>query len=426
MKVFLCRRAEPLEKFQGSDQKMQLGKFNILLLALLVAAMAIVPIVSAINNEKAISSTTAQHIAEMHMQTVAKTSKNYAEWERGKLQPSTIYYDLMDQKTAYLFNVFVNGSYSGYILASATRDNYPVLEYSRGKVPDAEPETLSRSQSVVQSSIDTKTQKTGSPKLLYLGGTFYYAQYPVIDSRGTTVDTKTVDLHDNSVVNLTEQANLHPINADEQLAHDTEQAKKANQMWNSLEASNRNTSMAAAEVVSVAAGSKSIPGVPLYSQPLNNYCAPTSAAMVLSYWDSHGYPNIPDSSSTLISELATAMGTSTSSGTPIHNVDDGMRTVSTNHGYGSTLSFDEDGWVTFSDVTTEINANKPFVLTMWGGGTAYGRSQAYGDHSVAVIGYESYSSGDYVVVQDTWTPLTAVSLSYGNWLGALGGYSRPT
>ena len=80
---------------------------------------------------------------------------------------------------------------------------------------------------------------------------------------------------------------------------------------------------------------KSIPGVPLFSQPQNNYCAPTSAGMVMSYWDSHGYPNIPDSSTTLINELATAMSTSTSTGTFIYNVDNGMNTVSSNHGYGS-------------------------------------------------------------------------------------------
>jgi hypothetical protein len=401
-------------------------KIGVMLLALLLAAMVIVPMVSATTTENEVSSATAQHVAETHMHMVAKNSETYAEWENGVLQPSTVYYNLMDRKSAYLFDVYVNGVYSGYVLTSATRDNGPILEYSRGKVPDAEPKTLLRSQSAVQSSIDTKTQKIGSPKLLYLGGTFYYAQYPVIDSQGKTVEVKTVDLHDSSVVNLTEQAKLHPLNAAEQLAHDTERAEKANQMWNSLELSNGTTSLAAAQVASATVGSKTIPGVPLYSQPLNNYCSPTSAAMVLSYWDSHGYSNIPDSSATLISELATAMGTSTNSGTPNHNVYSGMNSVSATHGYGSRLSFIEDNWITFSDVTTEINANKPFVLSMWGGGTAYGRSQAYGDHSVAVIGYESYSSGDYVVIQDTWTPLTAVSLSYNSWAGAIGAYSRPT
>ena len=405
---------------------MKVFKWSVVLLALLLAGMATVPMVSAVPNGKDVDTATAQNIAEMHMQEVAKSSAVYADWEKGTLQQSTVYYDLMDRKTAYLFNVNVKGVYSGYILASATRDNYPILEFSRGKVPDAEPEKLSRSQNAVQSSIDVKTQKTGSPKLLYLGGTFYYAQYPVIDSRGSIVDTRTVDLSDNSVVNLTDQARINPVNTAEQITRETKRAKDANQIWSSLDNHTGNPALIPAKVLSAATGSKSIPGVPLYSQPQNNYCAPTSAGMVLSYWDSHGYPNIPDSSTTLINELATAMSTSTSTGTFIYNVNDGMNTVSSNHGCGSRLSFDEDIWVTFPDLTTEIDANKPFVLNMLGGGTAYGRSQAYGDHTVAGIGYESYSTGNYVVVQDTWTPLTAVSIAFGSWTGAVADYSRPT
>ena len=242
-------------KIAKGDENLQLRKWSVILLALLLAAMAMVPMATAAITEKEISSATAQHAAEMHMHMVAKNSVTYAEWEKGILQPSTVYYDLMDRKAAYLFNVYVNGAYSGYILTSAMRDNYPVLEYSRGKVPDAEPETLSRSRSAVQSSIDKNTQKTGSPKLLYLGGTFYYAQYPVIDSRGKIVETKMVDLHDNSVVNETDQVKLHPIKTDELLAHDTERANKANLMWNFFETDNGNTSMMAAHVVSAAAGS---------------------------------------------------------------------------------------------------------------------------------------------------------------------------
>jgi Peptidase_C39 like family len=281
------------------------------------------------------------------------------------------------------------------------------------------------SRQAALSSIDGKTQKLGSPKLLYLGGTFYVAQYQVIDARGNTTSTKNIDLSDSSVINLVEMEKKYPVNTEEQIARDAARVKMANQKWESLTGNAASVAIPAAPAVA-AYGSKSIPGVPLYSQPLNNYCAPTSAGMVLSYWDSHGYPGIPDNSYTLITELGTAMSTSTSTGTYIYNVDDGMNTVSSNHGYGSQLTFTEDSWVTFSDVTTEVNANKPFVLNMIGAGTAYGRSQAYGQHTVAVIGYESYSSGDYVVIQDTWTPLTAVSLAFNNWAGALADYSRPS
>jgi hypothetical protein len=399
-------------------------KHGVMLLVLLLAAMTMVPLVSADTGQD-VDQATAQHVAEIHMQTVAKTSEPYKEWATGTVQPSTIYYDLNDEKAAYLFHVSVNGHYSGYILISATRDNYPVLEFSRGTVPDADVETLARSRQMAQSSIDDKMQKVGSPKLLYLGGTFYFAQYPVTDIGGNPVASVTVDLSDNSVVDLEHLEKRYPVDADEQKIRDAAKAKSANQKWYALTGAVPSV-VAPAASAATTYGSKSIPGVPLYSQPLNNYCAPTSAGMVMSYWDSHGYPNIPDNSYTLITELGTAMGTSTSTGTFIYNVNDGMNTVSSNHGYGSQLSFDEDLWVTFPDVTTEVNANKPFVLNMLGGGTAYGRSHAYGDHTIAVIGYESYPYGNYVVVQDTWTPLTAVSLAFDNWLGAVADYSRPT
>lgn len=404
---------------------MNIPKIWVILLAMLLAAMAMVPIVSAIDNERDVDQATAQHIAEMHMQNVAKSSESYKEWSTGTVQPSTVYYDLNDRKAAYLFNVFVDGHYSGYILTSATRDNYPILEFSRGIVPNADSEKFSLSRQAAQSSIDETMQNVGSPKLLYLGGTFYFAQYPVTDAKGDAADPVIVDLSDNSVVDLTQLEKSYPLNSNEQKVREAARAISANQKWDELTGDNASGLVSTASA-SNAYGSKSIPGVPLYSQPLNNYCAPTSAGMVMSYWDSHGYPNIPDNSYTLITELGTAMSTSTSTGTYIYNVDNGMNTVSSNHGYGSQLSFSEDGWVTFSDVTTEVNANKPFVLNMLGGGTAYGRTQAYGDHSVAVIGYESYTSGNYVVIQDTWTPLTAVSLTFDNWLGAVADYSRPT
>jgi len=195
---------------------MNLSKIGVVLLALLLAGMAVVPCVSAVENENDVDQATAQHIAEMHMQSVATMSGDYKEWVTGTLQPSTVYYDLNDHKTAYLFDVSVDGLYSGYILTSATRNNYPILEFSRGKVPDAGPETLSRAQQAVQSSVDTKTQNVGSPRLLYLGGTFYFAQYPVTDSEGSTIETKFVDLSDNSIVDLQDLAKKYPLDREEQ------------------------------------------------------------------------------------------------------------------------------------------------------------------------------------------------------------------
>jgi hypothetical protein len=267
--------------------------------------------------------------------------------------------------------------------------------------------------------------KIGAPKMLYLGNTFYYARYPVINTKGEIVDTKMVDLSDHSIVEPENHATATMAAEKNLVDLERMRVSEANIFWDSFEKDGMNSLSSPSLASQTASGSKYIPGVPLYSQPNANWCSPTAAGMVMSYWDTHGYPNIPDNSLTLINELAAAMLT-TPLGTYRYFVDDGMNTVSSNHGYVyNTLHFEEDSSVTFGKVTTEVNAKKPFVLSMVGGGTAYGRSQAYGDHSVAVIGYESYPDGNYVVVQDTWTPLTAVSLSYGNWGSAVTDYSRP-
>ena len=403
---------------------MELQKICIALLALMLAAMVIVPLVSAADT-KDVDASAAQRVAEIHMKEMSKQSQNYADWNTGSVQLITEYYDLNNKKTAYQFNVNVNGENAGYILISATRENYPVLEFSHGKVPATGDDSLARSDNIVKSSVKNSDLKIGTPKMLYLGNTFYYAQYPVINPKGETVETKMVDLSDHSVVDPKKLTASTPGTKTDPAECDRIRVAEADAEWNSFDNYNLNTMTSGSTAAAMASGSKYIPGVPLYSQPNTNWCSPTSAGMVMSYWDTHGYPNIPDNSLTLINELAGAMWT-TPLGTYRYFIDDGMNTVSSNHGYSyNSLHFEEDSSITFSKVTTEVNAYKPFVLSMEGGGTAYGRNQAYGSHSVAVIGYESYPGGNYVVVQDTWTPLTAVSLSYGNWASAVADYSRP-
>ena len=72
-------------------------------------------------------------------------------------------------------------------------------------------------------------------------------------------------------------------------------------------------------------------------------------------------------------------------------------TVCSNHGYSNfnSYSYIEDPW---STVTSEINAQRPFVLSMYHGGTATDTTTAYGDHSVACVGYmEGINIGEQVV-----------------------------
>ncbi|HHV23280.1 MAG TPA: hypothetical protein GXX65_01615 [Methanosarcina sp.] len=63
---------------------------------------------------------------------------------------STVYYDLDGKKSAYSFNIIENKQQIGHIFISAIKDNFPVLEFSKGKIPDEIPEFITRSESLVQ------------------------------------------------------------------------------------------------------------------------------------------------------------------------------------------------------------------------------------------------------------------------------------
>lgn len=402
-------------------------KIGVVLFGLLLAGMVIVPCVSATTATQSVDRSTAQNVAVSHMKEIAKISADYADWAKGSVQQSTTYYDLNDQKAAYLFNVNVNGKYSGYILVSATKNNYPVLEFSRGKVPDANPATLVQSTRAAQSSIDTKNLKTGSPKLLYLGGTFYYAQYPVVNSQGDVIDNRYVDLSEQRVVNSDALTNTSQIDGKTIAEHQVLKTTESEKLWQAYDSQGGIGQTAASSQVIRRESTLSlypISGVPLWPYTLG--CCPTSAGMILSYWRTHGYPNIPSDRSTLAMELYTAMGTTPAGKTSIWNVDNGMNTVISSHGYSSgQLHIDEDAYVLWSDVTTEINAVKPFVLTMTSAGIPIGGTQSYGDHSVAVVGYFSTGNGNFITINDGWDTSSTKSLAFGNWAGAIGGYSRP-
>lgn len=125
------------------------------------------------------------------------------------------------------------------------------------------------------------------------------------------------------------------------------------------------------------AAQHTISGVLDYKQndfPGNNDCAPTASACVLGYWDDHGYGNLINGSSDygvnstgvtqLVDFLKIDMGWSGADGTPIVNIPGGIEnTANSRCGY----SFNATNLprpVSWNDVTTEINADRPFVFTV--------------------------------------------------------------
>lgn len=402
---------------------MEPRKLGIILFVFLTAAIITVPVAGVSLAVHPVDSKTAEDIAATHMKEISGISSDYADWADGSVEKSIIYHDLDGRDAAYLYNVNVKGSYAGYILVSASRDNFPVLEFSRGKVPNADPGVLLKSDEAIRSSVRDTDLRIGSPEMIYLGGTFYLAKYPITNSRGIVVDTRFVDLMEQKEIDPTARSADDLLDSDSLVLYKKQKTSDVEKGWSAYEAGKTGQTMTTDTRLSRAYGSSTISGVPFW--PYTLACCPTAGGMVLSYWRTHGYSAIPADRSTLAQELYTAMGT-TGTQTSIWTVDDGMNTVIANHGYSyNSLHIDEDSWVSFDEAQREINAVKPFTLTMTAAGAAVGNTQSYGDHSVAVVGYTSTSSGDYIIINDGWSTSSTRNLAFGNWRGAIGGYSRP-
>ena len=179
---------------------------TVLITALLIAAVS-APASAATK----VSIEDAETVASFYVRYIPTFMDNYSEWQNATVEQSTVYHDLHCRKSAYAFNVIENGQYAGYILVSATRDNYPILEFSTGRTPDAIAELTTRSERLARERADENGLTVGEAKPLYLGATFYYAEYPLIDDRGEVADSVVVDMTVPVIVDLGESQVEIPI-----------------------------------------------------------------------------------------------------------------------------------------------------------------------------------------------------------------------
>jgi hypothetical protein len=435
-------------------KSMKLRKIGVVLLALLLAGMAMVPMVNAgtpvtdslqstsENNQQlltadahGISITEAETIALANVKLVAGIGNELKIWKDASVRYSTTYYDLNDQKSAYSFDVLVNGNYAGYILISATPDNYPVLALSKGKIPNADQKYTSSTKQSADKFAREKGLQTTNVEQIYLGGLNFYHKYQLTDAKGTKMGVTFVDLHSNQVVDLmnTSHEVSIPVDSAKIAAVSQEKRDTIENAWiNQRKLVSGDTSVLAQANTYQTSSlyTNTVSGVPLYFW--RDGCSPTAAGMVLGYWQSHGYPNLP-TGNTLIDNLATAMGTGST--WPLNGmtfptaIDSGISTVTAQHGY-SNLHGVSSYAPSFTDDMNEIDAQRPFVLSMLYGGTGAGRSTPYGQHSVAAIGYIN-SVPQLVKIYDTWyvsgdpTNYNYHWLQYGNWGWGMNTYVRP-
>ena len=333
-------------------------------IAAMIAVLLIAAVSAPASAATSVSIDDAETVASFYVRYIPTFIDNYSEWQAATVEQSTVYHNLDDKKSAYAFDVIENGQYAGYILVSATRDNYPILEFSEGKTPDAMTELTTRSERLAQERADENGLTVGESKPLYLGATFYYAEYPLIDDRGEVADRVVVDLTVPAIVDLGESRVEILIDEKDLLEQQQMKRQEANTLWDALEKKMRAMETATPESPASSRGLGWISGVPVYKSPIG--CSPTAAGMVLEYWDSHGYPDFPDNETLLIGELADEMGTFPSGRTIPNNVPGGIEEVCNKYRYYDFNAENEE--LTWNDLKDEVDLSRPFLFTMENGG----------------------------------------------------------
>lgn len=154
-----------------------------------------------------------------------------------------------------------------------------------------------------------------------------------------------------------------------------------------------------------------------------NFCGPVSAANVIMYWNSNGYPNLSSSNNwiNVANRLGVLMGHTNSEGVLWADFISGIKSYTTEKGY-SKFSITSPA-VSFGNMETEIANNRPAQIGLKG----YGYTGLYGGHIVTLVGTEKYQETTQnnqwfynLVIRDNWqsTPKD-VWISYGRGGGTI-------
>jgi hypothetical protein len=295
----------------------------------------------------------------------------------------------------------------------------PLLERGEGKAPSA---YIGDAYAIALNENIVNEGELGKPVIYYFGGLSYYTQF------GPTMieDQKMIHLRSGMIIQK-------PIEQPT-LCMDKE---KANAEWDKI---NKGLIRSSSIIPTIGITNQQlsytiiqITGVPSWSQssiwsiwsdegggstpypacsgsaddPWENWdgCTAIAGAMVLGYWASHGYSDINiDDDEYLIDDCHYYMDTHDDGGTDWEDAAPGVVAVSQLYGYNFTCVRDTN--VSWADITNEINAGRPFILSAtnfpWSGWC----------HSVTVRAYTTDTSE--IGYHNTWDDITNW-FTFGNW-----------
>lgn len=321
--------------------------------------------------------------------TIAKNSPQYVlgddkkEWEDVTASNAKPLYDFNDKLIAYSVDLRSNiDNRQAYAIISVSDQDAPVLEFCEGKTSPYD-------------NVDT------AQKCIYDGVVSYYSE------KTSTSNEKSLNTYynikDNSQLS-DQEVNIYRNNA---------KSKKYISSKPEISKSERNklikkgSTSVANPTDNIIKPMDTILTTKILSVPDYQWtrgCSPTSAAMVLKYGYSSTLVNITPTS--LINQLADAMGTSSSGSTSTSKVPLGILNVMSSYGENIAAWNDPNGagksGNTFGEYCTEIDNNHPVIVNVYGNTqTTPSYPDGFKDHSMAGVGYRITTSYDYVIVHDT-------------------------
>ncbi len=384
--------------------------FSIILVVLLLCPLVIANTAFAADDisssDSIVSQSEADNIATYWMD---QSTSRFPTWDGAQIGTPVIYYSVENTgiPVAYEYTVLNEGKSVGHMIISASKDMIPVLEFGEGRAPSSYLDSASKHATDKGYITSNET-----PLLLYWGAATYSVQF------GDQMKKDDVAIH-------LPTGKLQKVPNTMRLQFDPEQARVS---WQNL------LNNTAGNPKLLRDGSDFIYGVPAYWQsgsddgwgddgdgaisypscvgatidPWSAWdgCSAISGAMIHGYWDSHGYSNLPTGEDALIDHNHHYMSTWYDGTTLWWLIDNGIRDIFEAYGYGDDFDVNNTTGTDWNDITTQVAADNPAVMSFTGGD--------WNQHSTTLIGWATISSIDYITVHNTWDN-TNDYFAYGNW-----------
>jgi hypothetical protein len=385
-------------------------EFGVILLALMLAAMAIVPVVSAQDAEPSSGSfqiiesnyvtkdtaTTEAHEALVQFSANGLLDKTFT----GAMvnpEPATIY-DINGMKLFYLFSVENGKENVGEIKIAASKVlGAPVISIGMGPGP------INRAE--LERKVADILRKQGMNPDLSTARLVCY-EYPRIGmmvGEPGNQNTAVVDAYEYSVIPVSEQTSFYGSFSSSAMSSGI--AK-----WNAQAVTeNGITTFTVSPHATV---SKTLSGFTLYPQQGTNWCA-FAAAQMISQW--YGYYRTQQ-------QIASTVGVSPDNGATEAQMRDGYYKKSTTQGglgKGGTYVLPGSPSNLYDLIKTEIDGSRPLVINI---GIQPGQSTNY--HARACAGYsrDTINQNTYFYIYNPW-PVNVGSLTWEQWFGGSSPYT---